>query len=98
MTLQEAKNIFKEAERDFSEEQNKAVKFIFDKLQTTEQCLLTALRQRKKAKEKIAYLYRLTNAYDRYIQDANDEDKYKEGWYPVCIKEFEDCEFKEFDL
>lgn len=30
----------------------------------------------------------LLNAYDEYIQDANDDDLYSEGWKPVCIKEF----------
>ena len=33
--------------------------------------------------------------YDRYIQDANDEDKYSTGWHPVCINEFYDNEFQE---
>lgn len=28
-------------------------------------------------------------AYDDYIQDANDGDRYRGGdFYPVCIKEF----------
>lgn len=27
-------------------------------------------------------------AYDVYIQDANDEDKFHEGWRPVCLAEF----------
>ncbi len=26
--------------------------------------------------------------YDKYIQQANEEDKYKDGWKPVCIEEF----------
>lgn len=37
----------------------------------------------------------LIEAYDKYIQDANDEDKYKEGWYPVCINEFLNSKFLE---
>lgn len=37
----------------------------------------------------------LLNRYDKYIQDANDEDKYSEGWYPVCINEFYDNEWLE---
>lgn len=27
-------------------------------------------------------------AYDKYIQEANEEDKYASGWKPVCIDEF----------
>lgn len=34
-------------------------------------------------------------SYDRYIQDANDDDTYSEGWYPVCIAEYLDNEFQE---
>ncbi|MDP3012835.1 MAG: hypothetical protein Q8M92_01245 [Candidatus Subteraquimicrobiales bacterium] len=30
--------------------------------------------------------------YDKYIQEANEYEKYSEGWYPVCINEFIDCE------
>lgn len=26
--------------------------------------------------------------YDKYIQNANDEDYYFTGWRPVCISEF----------
>ena len=37
----------------------------------------------------------LLKAYDKYIQEANDEDRYAEGWYPVCINEFYDNEFQE---
>lgn len=32
--------------------------------------------------------------YDRYIQDANDEDKFHDGWRPVCIEEFYQNEFQ----
>ena len=37
----------------------------------------------------------LLHEYDLYIQDANEERKYEEGWYPVCISEFYDCEYQE---
>jgi len=30
----------------------------------------------------------LLRQYDQYIQHANDEDRYSEGWMPVCIEEF----------
>ena len=30
----------------------------------------------------------LLKEYDKYIQEANEEDKYKTGWFPVCINEF----------
>lgn len=33
--------------------------------------------------------------YDAYIQLANDEDSYHDGWRPVCINEFYDCEYRE---
>lgn len=39
----------------------------------------------------------LLNAYDEYIQMANDEDYYKMGWFPVCIQEFYDNEYMETD-
>lgn len=32
----------------------------------------------------------LLYAYDGYIQSANEDDRYKTGWYPVCIAEFYD--------
>lgn len=41
------------------------------------------------AEELLDLLY----AYDAYIQEANDEDKYETGWRPVCLREFYDCEF-----
>lgn len=34
-------------------------------------------------------------AYDKYIQQANEEDKYFDGWKPVCLDEFADNEWKE---
>lgn len=37
----------------------------------------------------------LLEEYDRYIQEANDEQKYDTGWKPACINEFFDCEFQE---
>lgn len=33
-------------------------------------------------------LKQLLISYNRYIQEANDADRYQEGWYPVCIEEF----------
>jgi hypothetical protein len=38
----------------------------------------------------------LIQSYDEYIQDANDEDRYEEGWKPVCLNEYYDNEWKEF--
>lgn len=40
-------------------------------------------------------LIALLDAYDTYIQNANDCDKYATGWKPVCLMEFYDNEFKE---
>lgn len=39
-------------------------------------------------------LLALLNAYDEYIQNANDLQKYREGWFPVCIEEFYCWEFQ----
>ncbi len=33
--------------------------------------------------------------YNRYIQEANNDNLYKTGWRPVCIKEFFDNEYQE---
>ena len=33
--------------------------------------------------------------YDKYIQEANEEDKYKTGWKPVCIDEFYENDYLE---
>ena len=33
-------------------------------------------------------------AYDRYIQEANEENKYEDRWYPVCINEFLDNDYE----
>lgn len=30
----------------------------------------------------------LLTTYNKYIQEANDEDFYSTGWRPVCISEF----------
>ncbi|MDD3039083.1 pentapeptide repeat-containing protein [Bacteroides sp.] len=35
----------------------------------------------------------LIEAYDSYIQDANENDRYDSGWRPVCISEFYDNEY-----
>ncbi len=43
-------------------------------------------------------LRRLIEEYDKYIQEANEEEKYADGWKPVCIQEFADCEFEEILL
>lgn len=32
--------------------------------------------------------------YNQYIQDANDEDRYIDGWCPVCIAEFYESEYQ----
>jgi hypothetical protein len=32
--------------------------------------------------------------YDRYIQSANEDNRYREGWFPVCINEFYDNEYQ----
>jgi len=33
-------------------------------------------------------LHDLLYYYNAYIQEANDFNKYADGWYPVCIEEF----------
>lgn len=38
---------------------------------------------------------RLILAYNDYIQDANDDDKFAGGWRPVCVGEFYGNEFQE---
>lgn len=35
----------------------------------------------------------LLRAYDRYIQQANDEDRFASGWRPVCVAEFAECDY-----
>lgn len=40
-------------------------------------------------------LLELIIAYDEYIQDANDGDRYSDGFYPVCMEEFYMNEFQE---
>lgn len=32
--------------------------------------------------------------YDLYIQCANDENAFDNGWRPVCINEFYNCEYQ----
>lgn len=39
----------------------------------------------------------LIKSYDEYIQSANDDNSYRDGWRPVCIEEFLDNEFIEED-
>lgn len=31
---------------------------------------------------------RLLVEYDKYIQRANEENRYRDGWFPVCMAEF----------
>lgn len=38
---------------------------------------------------------KLIEAYDEYIQGANDDDRFASGWRPVCIHEFLNNEFLE---
>lgn len=33
-------------------------------------------------------LLNLLKAYDCYIQKANEDNRYREGWFPVCVDEF----------
>lgn len=40
-------------------------------------------------------LLELLKEYDEYIQEANDENRYADGWFPVCISEFYDNEYEE---
>ena len=35
------------------------------------------------------------NEYDKYIQAANESDRYEEGWKPVCIEEFYNNEYQQ---
>ena len=37
----------------------------------------------------------LLKEYDMYIQDANDDNRYKDGWYPVCLDEFYENEYQD---
>lgn len=47
---------------------------------------------RKMNKER---LIKLIGAYDDYIQNANDENRYADGFRPVCVMEYNDCELNE---
>jgi len=38
-------------------------------------------------------LIKILHAYDGYIQDANENNRYQEGWFPVCLSEFIDNEY-----
>ena len=40
-------------------------------------------------------LLALVHAYDKYMEEAREEDKFATGWRPVCIDEFYDNEFME---
>lgn len=40
-------------------------------------------------------LKELIREYDIYIQQANEEDLYKNGWLPVCVEEFLNNDFLE---
>lgn len=40
-------------------------------------------------------LFELIEAYNEYIEDANENDLYSTGWKPVCIEEFYNNEFQE---
>ena len=37
----------------------------------------------------------LLNEYDKYIQTANEENYFINGWRPVCLAEFFDNEYQE---
>ena len=39
----------------------------------------------------------LLEAYNADIQEANEENRYLEGWYPVCIEEFLNNDFEFYD-
>lgn len=53
---------------------------------------LTSIEEDKLNKKELSDLL---NKYDKYIQNANDENSYKTGWKPVCINEFYDCEYQD---
>ena len=42
----------------------------------------------------ITELMALLIAYDDYIQDANDGDRYSDGFKPVCVSEFYTNDFE----
>lgn len=39
-------------------------------------------------------IIQLIAEYDKYIQEANEDNKYTDGWFPVCISEFYYNEFQ----
>jgi hypothetical protein len=43
-------------------------------------------------------LVRLLKAYDEYIQEANDHDRYSSGWRPMSVEEYYDEEFSAQDV
>ena len=34
--------------------------------------------------------------YEDYIRTANEENRYREGWQPVCINEYQDVEYEAY--
>lgn len=34
--------------------------------------------------------------YEDYIRTANEENQYRDGWYPVCINEYQDVEYEAY--
>lgn len=40
-------------------------------------------------------LLQVLASYNDYIQEANEENRYKEGWMPVCIQEYYGAEFQQ---
>ena len=56
--------------------------------------MATDIRKELKGLDK-EELIALLDAYDTYMQEANDEDKYRGGWRPVCVMEFYNNEFQE---
>lgn len=41
-------------------------------------------------------LMELLVCYDKYIQVANEDNAYADGWFPVCISEFFMNDFEEW--
>lgn len=40
-------------------------------------------------------LIQLLKSYNNYIQEANEENRYGNDWFPVCIMEYYHNEFQE---
>lgn len=34
--------------------------------------------------------------YEDYIRLANEENRYQDGWHPVCINEYQDVEYEDY--